>query len=215
MDKQLIIDFFNLLKRAIEDVDVTYFKATTHLETTQYTERAFCYELYHQLRSKQENEKSLDGWLINGEIPKMLGICNGETSIGGMSIMLNYEKDQKRVTPDMVIHKSQSVKTEGNCLVLEVKNSPQKVDIQWDLYKLMKYIEEFKYGHGVYLQVNKDFNKLKEEIKALFSAVNETDHKNLLEKISIITVCLTKQGKEKTKNIKRKSLWEIINCGNV
>lgn len=185
-------NFIDLLKKSIEKVDSVYFSSETPEETKQYNERVFCYELYHRMR--QTFPRSSE-WRIEAEIPKVIGVSNEETTIGGMTIVVDTENDSKKVIPDMVIHKGQNKKEKGNYLVMEVKNSIYKANIEWDLFKLMSYINQLSYEHGVYLQINRNLSNVTKDLKDLFQNVSEGD-KQLLNKITILTVTINDKEKK-------------------
>ena len=195
--------YLDLLFKAIGKVDADYFFTEDIYSHIQYNERVFCYELYHVLRLIDSN--LLSNCKINGEITKRFELIQPDTY--GIKTDTNFEEEKKyKMTPDMVIHQSQG-NTEGQYLILEVKNSKNRVtSIDWDLYKLLVYTEKLEFEIGVYLQVNGEMDKIIESIKGKKGIPKDKDE--LFKKITIIGVTLDSDNK--TKIIKYCTLYDVI-----
>ena len=177
-------NFGVFLIKGLKEVAFEYFQAKTVDNIIQYNERVFCYELYHQLRLLDRG--SLPNYSINGEIPKQLQF----PSIGDYGIYTNIKYDftdidKHRITPDIVIHESQENK-DGQHLIIEVKNSKNKVTtIDWDLYKLLVYVDKLNFKKGVYIQVNRPIDDLFEDIK---NRLIQSEKIGLFRKIIVMSV---------------------------
>ena len=110
----------------------------------------------------------------------------------------------------MVIHENQKNR-KGQYLILEVKNSPNKVNVKWDLIKILSYIEQLNYETGIYLQVNYLFNELKEQIKESFDQ-KQLQEEDLWDEYFKKTIIMTANVIEKEICIEQSSLYEILKC---
>jgi hypothetical protein len=126
------------LKCALLSIAPHYFITPIENNKFQMLERAFSYELYHQLRVKYNNQN----WFVSGEIKK--GYKFHETS------NIHF--------PDLVIHKYET--TNENLIAIEIKTSAEvsSIDIIKDLKKLNSYILGcLHYRIGILIITNTDF----------------------------------------------------------
>ena len=172
-----------MFKEAIERVDKKYFYfpiASKNKENTViYRERVYCYELYHQLRTLQENS------YIN--LNKQVDI-NCEPNKRGHDWIANG------CNPDFIFHKAG--KMNGNYLVVEVKNnlnislinSCEKIEgVYKDFTNLCKFVKKYKYQKGCFYLYGQGENK-KDKIKKIINLVlqNNNYDDSVLQNIEII-----------------------------
>ena len=94
--------YFNLIQRAMAQVEAKYILLEVAGGNPKHRERVYCYELYHQMRSLQAHCKEQSGFTINGEIDK-----DGP------------QKVDQNFNPDFVMHTPGDM--ENNSCVVEVK----------------------------------------------------------------------------------------------
>ena len=178
-------DILELLIEGIKQVSRDYYSCEDISHKTQYAERVFCYELYHQLRNLMPNF-AVD-WRIDGEITKYL------TCFKDYGLKLKDE-NKKKVIPDLVIHEGQHTTTNDH-LVIEVKNSPNKIEMTGDIVKLLNYVDEgkFNYSCGVYLQVNRSFDDLRNDIVEKLGNLS-SEHEKPSSKIICMSACYDDHG---------------------
>ncbi|MGV0985499.1 MAG: hypothetical protein ACOYB2_13185 [Limnohabitans sp.] len=131
-------DFHKILQSATSCIDGHYFETNVLDKKNQsikiYRERIYCYELYHQLRKKWPNNKTL---ILHGEFDK-----SGSQFFAGLSV--NGAK------PDFLIHTPGSTNT--NLLAMEVKPiTAQNHKIKSDLEKLTGMLTEAYFSHALFL----------------------------------------------------------------
>ena len=130
--------FFDSLLESIRKIDENYFLVERFKDIPVYRERAYCYELYHQLRS-----------LLPKEFPYTL---HGELDKRGHHIM--KEKLGKDRIPDFILHRPNS---EDNLVVIEVKPSDcSEEEALDDIDKLKKFINNADYKYGIFLRFGKN-----------------------------------------------------------
>lgn len=192
----------------ILNIPLDYFYCETREGRKQYNERVFCYELYHQLRILMPKYLTQINKRLDGEIPKVLRY--GSPPYFGIEYAITDKERDFKAIPDMVIHENQKNR-KGQYLILEVKNSPNKVNVKWDLIKILSYIEQLKYEIGIYLQVNHLFNELKEQIKESFDQ-KQLQEEDLWDEYFKKTIIMTANVIEKEICIEQSSLYEILKC---
>lgn len=126
--------FLNRLFASIIGIPNDYFLIPRHSDTPATRERAYCYELYHQLRCSLANEFS---YTLHGEIDKR------------GSRLFNQVFEGHTPNPDFVVHKPGTM---DNLVIIEVKSSNctirQATD---DINKISTFINELDYQHGIFL----------------------------------------------------------------
>lgn len=132
-------DFFKILKDATESIDSCYFETIVSSNKNQskkvYRERIYCYELYHQLRSKWPNKEQ--ALILHAEFDKSGSQLYGYLSVRGAK-------------PDFLIHTPG--KTDKNLLAMEVKQiSARNNEIKGDLDKLTGMLREANFLFAIFL----------------------------------------------------------------
>lgn len=140
-------------------------------------------------------------WRIDGEITKYLD------SFKDYGLKLKDE-NKKKVIPNLVIHEGQHTTTNDH-LVIEVKNSPNKIDMAGDIVKLLNYVDKdkFNYSSGVYLQVNRSFDNLRNDIAEILGDLSRK-YEDLTSKIICMSACYDDHGYI----IRFESLSSILGC---
>jgi hypothetical protein len=158
MDKKEIISD---LKNSIRKVGPEYYQVPSLNGRVIYSERAFAYELYHQIR---RNFKS--PWYVNGELRKSM-------------VFIPKSNSESVYIPDLIIHEHHT--TDENIAAIEIKASPntsakQIID---DLQKLevitRPEMGELNFKMGILLLINYNFwdnyNSMNESNKDSISAL--------------------------------------------
>lgn len=163
-------EFQQALCESIKCIDWKYFQIKRHNSSPAWRERAYCYELYHQLR----NHLKIDfPYTLHGEIDKR----------GHEEICSLFNPDPKRCpNPDFVIHVPG---TQDNLAVIEVKSSDSLFKSKDDLEKLQFFIEKIDYKCGIFLVFGdeaseNDINDLVECIR-IKEGIHIIWHKNVAE----------------------------------
>ncbi len=160
----------------------------------RYGERIFCYELYHQLRMKLDEEIKekpdfLQGAVLQGELKK----CH----IDGLAKHLNLVDLNAEYTPDFIIHTPSSdfyhaYIIEVKCLWDERNENISITNVWEDLDKINQFISRFNYKRGIFLAINTNPDYLKHILERLsegYEISNEIKKlKDLdeIEKVNII-----------------------------
>lgn len=114
----------------------------------RYSERVFCYELYHQLRIEIDNNVNdlFKGVLVQGEVKKM--------NIVSLLNKIGLDAFEKDFIPDILIHNPPD-KTNQLCAI-EVKtiNNLNEEQVSKDLKKLNTYCESLNYENAYFICVN-------------------------------------------------------------
>ena len=129
-------------------VEPPYFRiATTYEPAGIVRERAFCYELYHQIRLRMRGGSPLS---LNGEIDK-----RGHIEF--------RREDQKN--PDFVFHIPRT--HAGNTLVVEVKGTldVRLTEIVDDLNTLVTFVDRYRYEAGVFLLYNHSYDEFSHRMR--------------------------------------------------
>ena len=120
-----------LLKSATGSIAYEYYSLPVDSAASVYRERVYCYELYHQMRTRWPHKTA---WRINGEVDKRLH---------------PYFDDTDTLVPDLLIHQPG---TRRNHAVIEVKRSSLRADgIEKDLSALTTLSCRFGYERPIYL----------------------------------------------------------------
>lgn len=158
--------YLNIIIEGLNRVEEPYYHIkTTYALSGIVRERAFCYELYHQIRCIQteRNEMKLS---LNGEIDK-----RGH---------LEFDKDDQK-NPDFVFHIPGEM--DDNTFVIEVKGIIND-DCIHDFQKLELFVCKYGYKMGIFILYNHTFEeftrKLSEKLRKNFSSVPESRAKNIL-----------------------------------
>ena len=155
--KDICDDYVSLVVDALQNVDVEYFEIKqTKTKSTKKRERVFCYELYHQMRKLQKQNKHLD-LTINGEINKA----------GHLVIKENFD-------PDFVIHRQGSMG--DNHAVIEVKTTKNKRGIIKDFETIKCMVHCYNYKIGIFLITGTDIKWFVQEILPKLKDPNLISH---------------------------------------
>jgi hypothetical protein len=149
----MIEPYINLIREAFRAIEPAYFRIQTTYEPTGIVrERAFCYELYHQIRLRMHRHRLS----LNGEIDK-----RGHIDF--------RQKDQRN--PDFVFHIPGT--HAGNTLVVEVKGrlDIDPAEIIKDLNTLLTFVDRYGYEGGVFLLYNHSFEELADRLGREMGAV--------------------------------------------
>lgn len=122
-----------LLRSATSAVDATYFHLSVDGGDPIFRERVYCYELYHQMRTRWPTHLR---YVLNGELDKR-----------AHPILRNLGVDH--VTPDFLVHTPGEM--EGNCAIIEVKHSTVLGGVRKDLETLDLFMRRVGYKRAIYL----------------------------------------------------------------
>jgi len=146
MAKSFKDEHLTKFKTALLNVAPEYFKIPAIQGQIHLNERAFAFELYHQLRLVYAGHN----WYINGELRK------------GLTFLPSYQLDNTLI-PDLVVHHHTT--TDNNIIAIEIKSNPKVTgyEVINDLEKLEIYTRPgedcLNYQIGILLITNCDFMK--------------------------------------------------------
>ena len=121
----------HILRDATAAIGAEYFLLPVHGAGPVYRERVYCYELYHQMRSRWPPDSD---YRLNGEVDKM-----GHP----------YFQDGGGPKPDLLVHQPGHG---NNYAIVEVKSCEGAAPgIQKDLHTLSRFRNEMGYPRAVYL----------------------------------------------------------------
>lgn len=164
---QVISHFIDILQESINEINKFYYGSNYwncpvdiygefdrikdfNKYLSRYQERTFCYELYHQLRKRLEN--------INGNTwPKDILLQSEWTKFNIHPFLVNIYKVKnlnKEFMPDFLLHTPDD--STNQLVVMEVKTNPNVPfkDVKYDLLKIQKFIQYYKYQQGIMLLIN-------------------------------------------------------------
>jgi hypothetical protein len=125
--------FSNILAIATAAVPPEYFYLPFDGGDGVYRERVYCYELYHQLRSRWPDDTT---YRLTGEVDK-----------ASHPILAQFGAD--RTKPDLLVHRPGYME---NYAVIEVKSAPPSAaGIRKDLATLSLFTSQAGYQRGIYL----------------------------------------------------------------
>jgi hypothetical protein len=123
-----------ILSAATEAIEQDYFKLPINEAPSDYRERVYCYELYHQMRLRWPNDCR---YRLNGEVDK-----NGHKWW--------KENDLNRRIPDFLIHVPGNM--DCNYCIIEVKRSKvSRGGIRKDLNTLKTFVLKAQYRRAIFL----------------------------------------------------------------
>lgn len=131
-------------RNALLGIAPEYFRIPAINDRINIIERAFAYELYHQLRLIYNGRN----WYVNGELRK------------GLTFMPEYGQDNTLI-PDLVIHHHET--TTEDIIAVEIKTNPDVTgpELIEDLEKLELYTRpgngHLNYQIGILLIANSNF----------------------------------------------------------
>jgi len=128
-------EFRFALDESIKAVEPNYFRIKRDHDEPAWRERAYCYELYHQLRCHLGKDFP---YTLHGEIDKK----NHE-------VICKEFEEKKCPNPDFVVHVPGDDK---NLLIIEVKlSTSNKERAQRDINKLEIFLKRIRYQYGIFL----------------------------------------------------------------
>lgn len=140
--------YIRSLIEAVECVDERYINIYTKRDEVKFIkhyERIFCYELYHQIRCKQKDNK-LEEYVLWGEPLKN-----------------SFEDINDGKMPDFLFHKP---KTEDNLIIVEVKMVESlNSGVDDDFEKIENYLKNNNYKIGVFICIGLSTDETREKIK--------------------------------------------------
>jgi hypothetical protein len=123
-----------ILTEATQAIEGWYFLLNIAGGDPVYRERVYCYELYHQMRSRWPAGCP---FFLNGEVDKSAHPILTQLGAG-------------RAKPDFLVHRPGYM--EGNHAIIEVKNSfASATHIRTDLRKLSFFLHRGNYQRAIYL----------------------------------------------------------------
>lgn len=144
----------SIIEGATADLDDIYFLLPIYDDEPIPRERVYCYEFYHQMRSRWPAHCPY--WL-NGEVDKM-GHKTMVPLVGG-------------VKPDFLVHIPGYM--EGNHAVIEVKPHNTKNDgLAKDLATLSNFVGA-GYDRAIYLIYGNDADRVIERVAAAIKSIND------------------------------------------
>jgi hypothetical protein len=157
MDPPDVEPYLKLIEAALSKIDGGYFKLSTTYEPSGIVrERAFCYELYHLIRTMMDDDDPLS---LNGEIDK-----RGHPDFA--------EEDRKN--PDFVFHIPDT--HWGNAIAIEVKGTLDRVDeIIGDISTLLTLVEKYYYKAGVFILYNHSQNELRKRMQGMLQQFSKRE----------------------------------------
>lgn len=168
---------------ALKEIDANFIEQNyTRINSKiQRSERYFTAELYHQLRRQQEKKDDYKN--LNYQIETVKNRYNNPQ----INNCLNLT-DFKRISPDLILHKSQNDKQRGNQqLVCEIKmKGANSEKIKKDYQKLLYYkLSELNFKNSIFIYTG-SIKKLNKILK------NEECLLNCIQRNNIITITLEK-----------------------
>lgn len=126
----------DILVKATAAIEPEYYLLPIAGGNQIYRERVYCYELYHQMRSRWPS-RDMCRYLLNGEVDK---------SAHPLLRQLGFRGEK----PDLLVHSPGRM--DGNHAVIEVKpSSVDRANIASDLKKLALFRNHAGYRRGIYL----------------------------------------------------------------
>jgi|APMI01.1.fsa_nt_gi hypothetical protein len=144
------------ISKATANVSVEYFRlAIAGSAAPVVRERAYCYELFHQLREALP-EASEFPFVLHGEVDKRGHPLIG-AAVGGRN-------------PDFIVHKPRSLSDDANLAVFEVKGCGMlDHDPTKDAESLVAFITRAQYHRGVALIFGGSQKELDDHVQRAFS----------------------------------------------
>lgn len=169
-------EFRTALDRSLMNIKPPYFRLERDRKIV-LRERAYCYELYHQLRC------NLPDNLANR--PNLF-VLHGEIDKSGQEAFSEIFNDHPP-NPDFVYHGPGY--GENNFVIMEVKSSSNCSvrTAQKDIKKIEKFINEIGYRHGIFLIFGSiDSRSREKNISGLIDKLNLNEDLILSDKLMIL-----------------------------
>lgn len=206
--------FIIMLDNILSSIHESFWKIVRADGAYIIRERAFCYELYHQLRKCQEQckgEYDEEKWFTRINI-------TGEIDKRGYPLL--QSKDSPN--PDFVFHEMGS--NAHNEIVMEVKGRTdenyEKEIIQKDFKNLALFIGDggLRYNLGVFLLYGHDMDELKQVIRKNHCLLRQTIEGNCGDSYSAEEICkriivITKRSRDSSIECRRLcELYDKFSC---
>ncbi|MDD3041299.1 hypothetical protein [Bacteroides sp.] len=137
--------YINAFKSALSEIEECYYHVrTTYCDEGIVRERVFCYELYHKLRSADNDRRQLS---LSAEIDKR----------GHIGFAPSHQAN-----PDFVLHNPGTFK--NNEVVVEVKGKMVKDGVIKDLRTLDNFLSLYNYRYGFFILYNYSIQQLKHRL---------------------------------------------------
>lgn len=170
MKQQNFEIFLDALLNATSEIQERYFRLPVTYRNYIFRERAYCYELYHQLKQ-----------LLQDDFPYVL---SGEINKAGHPLISTY---CGQIIPDFLVHNPGYMGPDDNLVILEVKTI-QRANFNnegKDLLKDMNTIgcmTSIKNGYykGIILIFGSNYGEKKSEIVKVYKKKNNIDNVLLL-----------------------------------
>ena len=147
--------FQNLFSSALRSVSKQYY-GTANLWGTgiKHGERAFCYELYHELRNSMDLHRrsgytTFQNVVLQGELKKYM-----VTHVDMAAEFYGIRPLDAEYFPDLLLHGPGN--TENQLAIVEVKCNPSLsfAAVLSDIKKINQFITRYRYELGIFLAVN-------------------------------------------------------------
>ncbi|UYN98674.1 MAG: methionyl-tRNA formyltransferase-like protein [Devosia sp.] len=123
-----------IMEKATAAIEARFMQLPIYKSSPKYRERVYCYELYHQMRSRWPNPCA---YTLNGEVDKR-----------GHETLQALEADN--TIPDLLVHIPGN--WDGNHAIIEVKHADaQHGGIAKDLRTLDVFLKRVDYERAIYL----------------------------------------------------------------
>lgn len=157
--------FIKAFKKSVAAIEDRYFQIDRTNAPATWRERAYCYELYHQLRNRLPAGFP---YTLHGEIDKR----------GHEEISHHFDVCPN---PDFIVH---DPGTMNNLAVIEVKHSYNSCsEVNDDIAKIRVFIDQVGYQHGILLLFG---DKLIEGIDINNEKINVLWHKAVRQPLELI-----------------------------
>lgn len=155
------IELIEFIKTGMDRVSGSFFSVVTCGDVKPIArERVYCYELYHQMRSIQENDNkypSLCKYILHAEIDKS-----------------GHPRIHNNFNPDMIIHTPGTM--DNNLAVIEVKSANKIKGIIKDFQTLKCMLKCYGYKYGIFISTGFSLKELsKSNISKIYSSISELD----------------------------------------
>ncbi len=170
MKEQNFQIFYNALLTATRNIEEKYFRLPVTYQNCVYRERAYCYELYHQLRQ-----------LLPPDFPYTL---SGEVNKAGHPLIVEYCGS---IIPDFLVHIPGHMGENDNLVIVEVKTiqganyTKEAEDLLKDFVTVncMTTLEN-GYYRGIVLIFGSDHNTKKTAITNIYRELCDENYVKLL-----------------------------------
>lgn len=190
MNYEMLPDgYLKLIYDAIQKVAPKYHRiATSGTNEISYRERVYCYELYHWMRTLEENK--CDSGYYGSNVADETIVINGEIDKAGHCII------DSNFNPDFVIHRQGTM--DNNLCVVEVKVKKSERGIKKDFGTISCMLSCYEYEYGIFIYVGKNANNVIGAIKEIFrEKSNNPLRERVEEKLNDIYVYISETAGQK------------------